>query len=313
MGTMARKGIGDFPQVDPTEEVTGKGLAVLLAFFVVYVALFALSYPLHRLAENAWLGAPVGLQHIGNPATIVLFSLCFLAMAITGIALTFRYRRNLAPGDLTAPLFLAALVGVAIQAEYSYNGWTAIIPYYPPAFNAVETFFISLGAVALLKSHPVLRFDLAGNDLAAAARSLGLGVILGIPFAAINAMFFIFINGKAIVTQDIIAEAIIALRPAIMEEAAFRLLFMGLAIVVLLTVLPRHIAIVGALVMAIVFHSAAHVPDLLLSNPAMALANVVLTSLLFGLPMALLAYKKSIETAIGFHWVIDAVRFALGL
>jgi hypothetical protein len=29
--------------------------------------------------------------------------------------------------------------------------------------------------------------------------------------------------------------------------------------------------------------------------------------------MALLAYKKDIESAIGFHWVIDAVRFSLGL
>jgi hypothetical protein len=50
-----------------------------------------------------------------------------------------------------------------------------------------------------------------------------------------------------------------------------------------------------------------------MSNPPMALVMVVVTSLLFGLPMALLAYKKDIETAIGFHWIIDAVRFALGL
>jgi hypothetical protein len=45
----------------------------------------------------------------------------------------------------------------------------------------------------------------------------------------------------------------------------------------------------------------------------MALAMVAVNGLLFGLPMALLAYKRDIETAIGFHWVIDAVRFALGL
>ncbi len=31
---MARKGIGDFPKVNPTKEVTGKGIAVLLSFFV---------------------------------------------------------------------------------------------------------------------------------------------------------------------------------------------------------------------------------------------------------------------------------------
>jgi ABC-type spermidine/putrescine transport system permease subunit I len=44
-----------------------------------------------------------------------------------------------------------------------------------------------------------------------------------------------------------------------------------------------------------------------------ALITVVVTSILFGLPMAYLAYKKDIETAIGFHWIIDAVRFTLGV
>ncbi len=29
--------------------------------------------------------------------------------------------------------------------------------------------------------------------------------------------------------------------------------------------------------------------------------------------MACMAYKKDIETAIGFHWTIDAVRFTLGM
>jgi hypothetical protein len=115
------------------------------------------------------------------------------------------------------------------------------------------------------------------------------------------------------VREDVLTEAIMAPKPAIMEEMAFRLLFMGLAIVVLSKVLPRNIAVVGAVFMAIVFHSAAQVPDLLASDPALALGSVVLTSLLFGLPMALLAYKKDIETAIGFHWIIDALRFSLGL
>jgi hypothetical protein len=88
---------------------------------------------------------------------------------------------------------------------------------------------------------------------------------------------------------------------------------MGLAIVVLAKVLPRGIAIGSAVFMAIVFHSAAHVPDLLATDPVMALAAVAVTSLLFGLPMAMLAYRRDIETAIGFHWIIDAVRFSLGL
>jgi membrane protease YdiL (CAAX protease family) len=65
--------------------------------------------------------------------------------------------------------------------------------------------------------------------------------------------------------------------------------------------------------MAILFHSALHVQQTIISSPLSALVTVVVTSILFGLPMAYLAYKKDIETAIGFHWVIDAVRFTLGM
>jgi hypothetical protein len=298
-----KKGLGDFPKVDPTEEVTVKGIAVLLAFFAFYAALYALSYPLEGLSHNALLGVPLS----------DVFSLCFLVLAIVGLLLVIRYRRSLIPGDLLAPLFLAALVWLAIQAKYWYNGWNPSIPYYDPTFNAIEVFLVSLGAAGLLKVHDVLRFRLSGNDLVAVGRSLGMGVVLGLPFAALNVLLFLFVNGKQIVTEDVLTEAIMALKPAIMEEMAFRLLFMALAMVVLMKVLPRNIAIVSAVFMAVLFHSAAHVPDLLTTDPAMALVTVMVTGLLFGLPMALLACKKDIETALGFHWVIDAVRFSLGL
>jgi len=298
-----KKGLGDFPKVDPTEEVTVKGIAVLLAFFAFYIALYALSYPLETLSHNALLSVPFA----------DVFSLCFLVLALAGLLLVVHYRRSLVPGDLLAPLFLAALVWLAIQAKYGYNGWTPSIPCYEPTFNAIEVFLISLGTVGLLKAHDVLRFRLSGNDLVAVGRSLGLGVLLGIPFAILNVLLYMFVNSRQILPEDVLTEAIIALKPAIMEEMAFRLLFMAMAMVVLMKVLPRSIAIASAIFMAIIFHSAAHVPDLLTADPAMALVAVVATSLLFGLPMALLACKKDIETAIGFHWVIDAIRFSLGL
>lgn len=36
------------------------------------------------------------------------------------------------------------------------------------------------------------------------------------------------------------------------------------------------------------------------------------TSLLFGLPMALLQLRRNLETAIAFHWFIDWIRFLFG-
>jgi hypothetical protein len=103
-----------------------------------------------------------------------------------------------------------------------------------------------------------------------------------------------------------------ALQPGILEEAAYRLIFMSLALAVLLRYLPRSIAVGSAIVMAVVFHAFVHVPALLLTNPVAALVTVAILSVAFGLPMAILAYKKDIESAMGFHWIIDALRFSIG-
>lgn len=300
---VVRKGIGDFPKVNPKEEVTGKGIAVLLSFFVLYVALYALSYPLGRLSGNPLLSVP-----LSGP-----YSLICLVLAIVGLWLIVRHLKEYRLNDFAVSFLMSALVWLAIQSKYWYNGWTPSIPYYEPTFNAIDVFLITLGAIGLLKGDKVLRFRLAEDDDRKAVMSLVLGVVIGLPFAVINVLLMVLFNGQPIVIQDLLFSSIVALKPGIMEELVFRLFFMGLAIVVLLRYLPRKTAIASAIFMAIVFHSALHVPQTIISSPLSALVTVLITSILFGLPMAYLAYKKDIETAIGFHWVIDAVRFTLGL
>ena len=39
---------------------------------------------------------------------------------------------------------------------------------------------------------------------------------------------------------------------------------------------------------------------------------LTMTSLLFGLPMALLQIKRDLASAIAFHWLIDFMRFLFG-
>lgn len=55
-----------------------------------------------------------------------------------------------------------------------------------------------------------------------------------------------------------------------------------------------------------------HPADLFISNPAMAVAMLLATSLLFGHPMALLQIRRSFESAVSFHWFIDFARFFFG-
>jgi hypothetical protein len=297
----ARKALHEYPKVDPAENVTLKGLAVLASFFTVFIALYAASYPLGQLAS------PVLGPGFGSTSSVM-----YLALAAAGLALVIRYRKGYRANDVIVPLGLAALVWLAVQAKYWNNGWVPAIPYYPPTFAAAQVFLMALGAIGLLKAKPLLRFRLAENDDRGAAAGLGLGALLGLPFAAINVLLFIFSSGEPIVVQDVLTASILALQAGIVEEIAYRLLFMGLAMAILLRYLPKRVAIGSALFMSIAFHSAIHVPGLLLSSPVMAVTTMAVLSLLFGLPMALLAYKKDIETAIGFHWAIDAVRFSLG-
>ena len=175
---MARKGIGDFPKADPTEEVTGKGIAVLLLFFVLYVVLYALSYPLGRISGNPLLSVP-----FASPYTLIC-----LVLAIAGLWLIIRHFKEFKVNDFAVSFLLSALVWLAIQTKYWYNGWTPSIPYYDPTFNAVEVFLITLGAIGLLKSNKVLRFRLAEDDDRKAVMSLVLGAVVGLPFAAINVL-----------------------------------------------------------------------------------------------------------------------------
>jgi hypothetical protein len=44
-------------------------------------------------------------------------------------------------------------------------------------------------------------------------------------------------------------------------------------------------------------HSHGHVQQAIIFSPVSALINILITSILFGLPVAYLAYKKDIETA----------------
>jgi hypothetical protein len=170
-----------------------------------------------------------------------------------------------------------------------------------------------LGSVALLKRDPVIPFKLRERDSRASLTSLAFGVLAGMPFAILNVVFFVYGYGQQAAVGDVVFGSFNALLPGIMEEVAYRLLFMSLALSVLLKHLPRRLAVVGSLTMAVLFHSAPYVLDLMLTNPASALVSIVISSVFFGLSMALLAYRKTIESAIGFHWVIDAVQFTLGL
>jgi hypothetical protein len=278
------------------------GAIVIASFIFAFALIYAASYPLTSYAE-------------GHGLHLLLTSpdeLVYAALSVAGVMLIIVYRKGLKAGDMLIGLLLGALIWLAIQSRYWYLGWSPYIPFYDPTVHAVETFVMVLGAIALVRNHHVLSFKTADGKYADAAKSVALGIVLGVPFAILNALIFIYVYREPVAVQNVFYTCVKALQPGILEEAAYRLIFMSLALAVLLRYLPRSIAVGSAIVMAVVFHAFVHVPALLLTNPVAALVTVAILSVAFGLPMAILAYKKDIESAMGFHWIIDALRFSIG-
>jgi hypothetical protein len=159
-----------------------------------------------------------------------------------------------------------------------------------------------------LKEHTVVAFRPPLPDL---ARHLGVGILLALPLAALNNFYFYLQNGSP-QFQNILVSAAEALSPGIHEEAVFRYFILAVCFT-LLQHSPHHrLVLATGVALAVVPHSLLHLPDLFLENAGMAIGLLIATSLLFGLPMALMQLKRSFESAVIFHWFIDFVRFYFG-
>jgi hypothetical protein len=282
---------------------TAKGILAFFLLAAAYCAIYALSYPLTAYTEQN------GLTFLfTDPGELVN-----VALTAAGLGLAALKRDSLRPADWAAGLGLGAVVWAAVEAKYLYNGWTPIIPYYDPTLHGLETFAMVMGAIAILKSHDVLSFKLAAGKRADAAKSLAIGAALGLPLAIANVLIFVFVYQQTPVLQNVPYECLIAVQPGIVEEVAYRLFLLSAALVLLRRYFGHVTATALAIFVSVVFHAALHVPELLVTSPLAALAVTAFMSAIFGLPMALLAYKRDVETAIGFHWAIDALRFSLGL
>ncbi|MCD1295090.1 hypothetical protein CUJ83_08775 [Methanocella sp. CWC-04] len=285
------------------KDINIKGIAVLSAFIVLFIAIYALWYPLAVLRNY-----PYSSIFFYSPNQMI-----YLALSVTGIWAAFKYRKNIDSMCIIVGLLFASLIWVSTQAKYWYNGWISSIPYYEPTVYAVMAFVMVTGAIGLLRSHKVLNFNMSEGNAAGALKGFLFGALIGIPIAIMNVLMIICVNGDTAAVQNIFYQALQALRPGIMEEVAYRLIFFAISLTVLLKYLPKNVAVLSSIFMAAAFHAAIHVPELFAQNIVAAMVMTIVMSVLFGLPMAILAYKKDIETAIGFHWVIDALRFSLGI
>lgn len=137
--------------------------------------------------------------------------------------------------------------------------------------------------------------------------SVALGVAIGLPLAAVN----VLLSGAEITWGNPLQAAWVALNPGIHEEVVFRFFVFALCVYMLQGQLQKRSTRLLCLVLMVLPHVMLHFPDIFRENPEIVLASVVILSLLFGLPMAVLQRRRDLVAAMALHWFIDFIRFWL--
>ena len=272
--------------------------------------------PKSRSLSLGWLGvAAIGLGYsilfLANlllPLSHGSFSMRLwdwtqLALALAALAVLVIQHRLLTAATAALGLGLAALSALS----YSLNAPGAALMLQ----ESLAIWACFSAGVVLCKQLERGKIPAFQLPLGRLGKSLAFGMLVAIPLALVNNLYFYASQG-VFRLQNVFYSAFEALRPAIYEEIVFRFFVLALCFYLLRSSRSPRLVSLVALVLAVVPHSLNHLPDLFLENPMMGLAMLVATSLLFGLPMAVLQIKKNLETAVAFHWLIDFARFLFG-
>jgi hypothetical protein len=267
---------------------------VLLALFASLATIFVVRTAL------AQTGHPPRLFSIFN-TIILLASLGALASGF----------RRLTRADWLTALTTGATLGALLTSSTFYPLFELSSPLLAAGAHGVALAVVLLAGLVIMRQGGPVRLSLPRGDWPGALKSIGFGIVLGLPFAFLNAFAFSQMQGGPFNWQNPIGSAVNALQPGIVEEVFFRLTFLGLIWQALRRVWPRQ-AVLIAFILSVVVHSYAHLDNLLRDQPLLALGYGAVLAFVFGAPMAYLAVRRNLETAAAFHWVIDAVRFMAG-
>jgi hypothetical protein len=220
-----------------------------------------------------------------------------LVTGLFGLGLTLAWRRELDRRLLATGMAVSLLSGLGIALLGNGDPTWAIFNglCLPPSF---------IGGILLLRRTGFGRVHWMDSGFIPGLRSFLWGCLLALPAALLNLLGNLQ-GGDTWVRH--VWQPIYAFVPALAEETWARLFLTTLCYAVLRPVSGRHprwavgvAVLIGALV-----HGFAHTGI----DPF----GLVIGSLLYGLPTALLFIKKDFEHAVGYHFLIDFVRFLAAL
>ena len=245
-----------------------------------------------------------------------LFQVFDTIVLLASVAVVVRGFRRLGRADAWLALAVGATLGGLVPSTgfFPLLAWTV-----PGAADALIALLHGTGvAIALLAGVVVMRrrgpvrLHAARGAWMASLAGLGIGAAIGLPLASINAYANTLVQGRPYAWQSSAFPLLEALEPGLVEEIVYRFALLGI-VWLLLQPTWGHRAGWLAGVVALLVHTFAHNGELLLNDPITYLAFGSVLAMVWGVPLTLLALRRDLESAAGFHWVQDAARFLGGL
>lgn len=135
-------------------------------------------------------------------------------------------------------------------------------------------------------------------------RNFGMGILLGMPWA----LGIVLLGGS--VGENWVQywwQPFVAIQPAISEEAWGRVLLVPLLFLLLRQVARGKVALIAAMLVMAYWFAFLHTDrDLGISS----LISTLVNGTLYSLPLTYLWLRRDLETAIGFHFWLDFVKFS---
>ncbi|MFW9920029.1 MAG: type II CAAX prenyl endopeptidase Rce1 family protein [Candidatus Thorarchaeota archaeon] len=277
-----------------TSNISEKNWIVPLLLYLIVLAIFVVRTLLAISTE-----------------VLMLFDIFNLGVLFLSVPILFKGYSLLTRDDVLLVIAVGLLLGISI----TFTTFYAILRFYDPILTSIGhgvsiSIILSAGLIMRKKDGPV-HLATSERKFADVGKGILVGLLIGIPFAVINAYAFTLMEGQPFIWQDPFLSALRALQPGMVEEIIYRLAFLNMLWFAFSKYVPNH-AVPLAAFLSLIVHNYSHMSDLLIVQPVFAIAYGAAMGLLFGLPPTILALRRNLESAMAFHWIVDFVRFLSG-
>jgi hypothetical protein len=291
-------------------ESPGIVISLLVLFLCTGALLMWIPNPVHDLPSERptrrWRLALLILILAGIlfPLRTIVGPPLLFGLPVIALVALILLRRQVMARDVRYAGFLALIAGVAGLAA----GW--ITEFSPLVWALLQVLLVLTGFLA---GWAILRYSgLSGQGagkslvLSEGAGRGALGFLLGMLIAVPWALSNLVMGGSAgEVWVSSWWQPLVAIQPGIAEEAWGRLLVVPLLFLLFRLAARPRTALTAALVLAAYWFAYLHTP-----GGIEAIPSTLIVGTFFSLPVSYLCVYRDLETAIGWHFLVDFVKFA---